>query len=256
MRDGLRYKIGIIRNGMYITDNLSYFNEPFKRFPLHRDFAVIIEPADETASEWFKRLENPRHDSLSADRITDPNRREKGRRVFGKLVEEIRSRIRERAKSQPSDSVELDELSDFFALDEKRIKDDIGMDTDPKLRKLRGVKRIKPRPSPSPNPRKVKLISERVLIPDWTNPSKRRIIFTPPITAEIALHVNATGLTYSERLNPVSTSEGQIENSAVVVSCIVDRRTSIDVIFDATYAGPVEISASRVEDEQRVGGTP
>lgn len=33
LRDGLGYTIGIIRNGMYITDNLANFNEPFKTVP-------------------------------------------------------------------------------------------------------------------------------------------------------------------------------------------------------------------------------
>ena len=135
IRDGLGYTIGIIRNGMYITDNLSYFNEPFKRFPLHRDFAVIIEPAGKSESEWFKRLENPRHDSLSAERITDPELRARGQKAFEKLAKEIRSRIRALAKSQPSNTLELDELNDFFVSDETRIEDDAGMETDPRSKK-------------------------------------------------------------------------------------------------------------------------
>ena len=56
LRDGLGYTIGIIRNGMYITDNLAKFNEPFKRFPLHREFAVVIEPDGPAESEWFRLL--------------------------------------------------------------------------------------------------------------------------------------------------------------------------------------------------------
>ena len=294
MRDGLGYTIGIIRNGMYITDNLSYFNEPFKRFPLHRNFAVIIEPAGKSESEWFKRLENPRHDSLSAERITDPELRAKGQKAFEKLAKEIRSRIRALAKSQPSDTLELDELNDFFVSDETRIKDDAGTETDPRSKKPTPVRPVKPQPptpvshrqtspddppgpgpgpgpgpepspdpeprpepGPTPRPRKimkpVELISERALIPDKSNPSRRQIRFTSPISAEIVLYADATGLTNSERLNPVSTSEGRIENSAVEVSCTAGQRTSIDVEFDAPYTGPVEISAYRVEEEQQTG---
>ena len=294
MRDSLGYTIGIVRNGMYITDNLSYFDEPFKRFPLHRDFAVIIEPAGKSESEWFKRLENPRHDSLSAERITDPERRASGQRIFEKLAKEIRDRIRALAKSKPSDTLELDELNDFFVSDETRIKDDDGIETDPQSRRLTTVRPVRPQPptpasrrqpspddppgpgpepgpepspgpgprpgpGPAPRPRKiatpVELESERVLIPDRSNPSRRQIRFTSPISAEIVLCVDATGLTDSERLKPVSTSEGRIENSAVVVSCTADRRTSIDVVFDAPYTGPVEILAYPVEEEQQTGGT-
>ena len=298
MRDGLGYKIGIIRNGMYITDNLFYFNEPFKRFPLHRDFAVIIEPAGENESEWFKRLENPRHDNLSAERITDPDLRAKGQKAFEKLAEGIRNRIRELAKSQPSDTLELVELNDFFASDETRTEDDAGMETAPQSKKPTPVRPVEPKPptsdsrkqtspddppipgpepgpkpidepSPDPDPRPepgpvprprmimkpVKLISERALIPDWSNLCKRQIKFTSPISAEIVLRAYATGLANSELLNPLSTSEGQIEKSAIEVSCTADQRISVDVVFDAPYTGPVEISAYRVEEEQQTGGT-
>ena len=283
MRDGLGYTIGIIRNGMYITDNLSYFNQPFKLFPLYRNFAVIIEPAGKNEGEWFKRLENPRHDSLSAGQITDPELRAKGQRIFEKLAKEIRNRIRELAMSQPSKTLELDELNEFFASDEARIEDDAGMETNPQSKKPTPVRPVRPQPptpgpdpgpepgpepspdpdppppdpEPTPRPKKivkpVKLISERVLIPDRSNPSKRQIKFTSPVSADIVLYADATGLTASERLNPVSTSEGRIKNSAVVVACTAGQRTSIDVVFDAPYTGPVEILASRVEEEQQRG---
>ena len=262
IRNGLRYKIGVIRNGMYITDNLSYFNEPFKRFPLHRDFAAIIEPAGDAESEWFKRLENPRHDNLSADRITDPDLRAIGQKAFGILAKEIRNSIRKQAKSQPSDTLELDELDHFFVSDETRTEDVAGMETHPSFKKLTTVTPVAPRPPkppkppkpPGPRSRKVNLISERVLIPDRSNPSKRQIKFTSPITEEIVLYVDATGMAYSERLMPVSTSKGQIENGAVIVSCTAAQRTSIDVVFDTPYTGPVEISASRVKAGQQAGG--
>lgn len=302
MRDGLGYKIGIVRNGMYITDNLSYFNEPFKRFPLHRDFAVIIEPNSETESEWFKRLENPRHDSLSADRITDPERRVIGQKAFEKLAKKIRSRIRTLAKSQPSNTLDLDELNDFFASDKTRTEDDTGIETDPQSKKLTPVNPVKPHPptsvsrketspddplesgpepepspdpeprppdpeprppqpepGPSPRPKKimesVELESERALIPDKSNPRRRQIIFSSPISAEIMLCVDATGLTNPERLNPVSTSKGHIEGNTIKAFCVADQRTRIDVVFDAPYVGPVQISASCVEKEQQTGGT-
>ena len=99
----------------------------------------------------------------------------------------------------------------------------------------------------------VELVSERALIPDKSNPSRRQIRFTSPVSADIVLYAEATGLTNSERLNPVSTSEGRIENSAVEVSCTAGQRTSIDVEFDAPYIGPVEISAYRVEEERQTG---
>ena len=65
-----------------------------KRFPLHRDFAAVIEPVGVHEGEWFKRLENPRHDDLSAERITDPVLRKQGQRSFERLAKQIRLAIR------------------------------------------------------------------------------------------------------------------------------------------------------------------
>lgn len=146
LRDGLGYTIGIIRNGMYITDNLTFFNEPFKRFPLHREFSIVVEPHGATESEWFKRLEGPQHNDLSAERIPDPSLREKGQKAFNLLAKKIRKRIRELARTEPIGRVELDELSDFFASEETRQEDEAGPNTDPKALKLVEIKRSSPRP--------------------------------------------------------------------------------------------------------------
>jgi hypothetical protein len=108
MREKLGYTIGIVRNGMHITGNFRNFGEPFKRFPLHRDFALVIEPAGTSEGEWFKRLENPSHDDLSAERITDPVLRKQGQKLFEELAGRIRRYIREMAKSEPGASMELE----------------------------------------------------------------------------------------------------------------------------------------------------
>lgn len=117
LREKVGYTVGIIRNGMYITNNLSSFNEPFKRFPLYREFIALVEPIDKEASEWFKRLENPSHDNLSADRITDPNKRKLGQKLFKELASLIRNVIKNFAKTEIKDSLELNELNDFFRTD-------------------------------------------------------------------------------------------------------------------------------------------
>lgn len=117
------YTVGIVRNGMYITNNLSNFGESFKRFPLYREFVALIEPNDKQSGEWFKRVENPSHDSLSAERITDENKRKTGNKIFTELAKKIRSTIKEFARPQTQDSVELDELNEFFSLDNSEASD-------------------------------------------------------------------------------------------------------------------------------------
>ncbi len=283
LREGLGYTIGIIRNGMYITDNLAHFNEPFKRFPLHRDFAVIIEPAGQTEGEWFKRLENPRHDDLSAERVTDPQLREQGERAFVKLAKQIRDRIRELAKSEPTGTVELDELSDFFASDTTRQDDDEGPETDPRSLKPTPIKRssvkskptvwpnsededqppgpgpepgpgpivpgpphpVPPGPTPRPQPQAQPIIleNERNLIPDTKTPQKRRVFFTSPVSGSIVLYTEATGLSTPDRLGVRGVSGGTAKADGIEVTCIKGQRVILEVEFDAPYVGPIETSA-------------
>lgn len=289
LRDGIGYTIGIIRNGMYITDNLAYFNEPFKRFPLHRDFAVIIEPEGSSESEWFKRLENPRHDALSADRITDPHLREKGQKAFEKLAKEIRARIRAAAKSEPEDSIDLDELNEFFATDGSRAEDPKGTETDPRAKKPTAIKPSKPKkpqpepeqfgdnddppgpgpgpgptppgpgpvppgPGPKPRPRAtrnpVELIAERALIPDASRRSLRRLLFTSPVTGNLLIVTKASGLNSEEDLPIITTTVGHIEKGAIKVSCTENDRVTVDVEFDVAYAGPIEMYAFEVEEDR------
>lgn len=145
LRDGLGYTIGIVRNGMYITDNFAHFDEPFKRFPLHREFSLIIEPIGEQSGEWFKRLEGPKHDDLSAERISDPTLRRIGQKAFEKLAREIRKYIREQARAEPTSSQAIDELSDFFATDSTKQEDDTGTETDPRQLRPKPVTRSQPK---------------------------------------------------------------------------------------------------------------
>ena len=281
LRDGMRYTVGFIRNGMYITDNLRYFDEPFKRFPLHKEFAVIIEPRGLEESEWFKQLENPSHNSLSADRITDPEKRELGKRLFGELAREIRAYLRKIAVSPPTESIDLDELNEFFVIDGKRTEDEIGTETDPRAKQLTTMKRtrtygplrggrsygtpedpqlpgersgVNPGPSPRPRHRRrkaipnVDLISERALILDTKNLKKRRLIFTSPVNSKLSINIVASGLNSSEKLAVATTSIGQVRNGEVEITCRQRDRYTLDVEFEYAYQGPVEFHAYQTND--------
>lgn len=287
LREGLGYTVGIVRNGMYITDNLSNFNEPFKRFPLHQEFAVVIEPAGKAEGEWFKRLEGPKHNDLSAERITDPKMRQAGEVLFSALAKQVRDRIRDLAKSAPASTLELDELNDLFASEKTKIEDEEGLEQDPKSFKPTQIRPTPPRPSPktprpggetpSPGPRPkpdptpdppqpgppgpgpvprprilvepVILERERATIPDRSNLRKRRILFTSPATGNICLSVDATGLSEPEGLRIVSTTNGELAAGAVTVTCVAGKRMAVDVEFETEYAGAIELSAFRIEDD-------
>lgn len=287
LREGLGYTLGVVRNGMYITDNFANFKEPFKRFPLYREFAAIVEPAGLEEGEWFKRLENPRHDQLAAERITEPKLRAIGQRAFESLAGQIRERLRELAKPTPQSSMQLDELSDFFASDEERSWDDEGLETDPRSFKPSPVKPAKPEasertdkeleeladdfvpdhvpepmpepnpephpvpPGPTPRPRyfvsSVRLAGERNVIPDVTDLRKRRLFFTAEATGLLAVYVHASGLNTPERIKIIRSSAGNVRLGGVSLNCFAGVRTSVDVTLETPYSGPIEIFAAKLD---------
>lgn len=115
VRDGLPKKLAIIRNGMIITDSLEHFGDKFARFNLSKEFIAIVEPKEHDGNALIKKLENPRHDGLSAQRINDPHKRAEAEVAIKKLIKLIRSEIKEATSGASDTEVAIDELTEFFA---------------------------------------------------------------------------------------------------------------------------------------------
>jgi len=115
LEDGLPKKVGIARNGMLITTGLKDFGDTFERFPGARDFIALVTPAPD-ASRLMKTLENPKHDNFSAERISDPKKRQNAERAMKALRQALRTAIREATSVATEEEVSIDELSSYFAL--------------------------------------------------------------------------------------------------------------------------------------------
>ena len=113
--EGMPRRIGFIRNGMLITDNLKHFGHPLARFPGSRDFVVLVEPENADTSAFLKKLENPSHDGFSAERINDPGKRADAACAMKQLGRELRNIIKETTGVKHEGAVVLDELGRFFA---------------------------------------------------------------------------------------------------------------------------------------------
>ena len=115
IEENMPRRVGIIRNGMLITDNLRHFGQALARFPGSRDFVVLVEPVDDAAGKLLKKLENPAHDGFSAQRISDPAKRGAAEAAMKKLGLQLREMIRETTGVKHEGAVVLDELGRFFA---------------------------------------------------------------------------------------------------------------------------------------------
>ncbi len=124
--EGFPKRIGILRNGMYITDELGNFGDRFRRFPMHSDFIALVEPVDEDAGKWMKILENPKHDSLDPERLSNDADRKAAKKAGKELANKIREHVKAFAKAASGPETDLDELSQFFAVDPKGVEHEDG----------------------------------------------------------------------------------------------------------------------------------
>jgi hypothetical protein len=111
VKEGFCKKVCFVRNGMNIADNLEHFGEKFLRFPLYKDFVALVEPLEDFGITLFKKLENPKHDGFSAERLSSEVQRDIATRAMVKLGKSIREAIKTQSLEKPKNTVSIDELS-------------------------------------------------------------------------------------------------------------------------------------------------
>jgi len=108
-------KVFIVRNGMVITDSLEHFGDKFVRFNMYQEFVAVVTPLDKDGSAFIKKLEDPKHQELSAEGLPDEEKRAHARRVMKKLAQEIRNVIKEHTLTQFESEQSLDEMRNYFS---------------------------------------------------------------------------------------------------------------------------------------------
>ncbi|WP_147372779.1 hypothetical protein [Henriciella mobilis] len=139
----------IVRNGMYITDNLRDFGDAFRTFSGTRPFVAVLEPGpDEDGrafSEFLKRMENPEHDNFSAERLDDSREIREARAQVRKLAKTVREAIRSAAGVRESESTSLDELARYFQGDPQQAENAKANERDPERFRTGRARRTKAR---------------------------------------------------------------------------------------------------------------
>jgi len=153
IEEGMPCRVGFIRNGMLITDNLRHFGHPLQQFRGSRDFVVVVEPKDKGAGVLLKKLENPAHDGFSAERLPDAAKRDEAAKAMRRLGKELRDIIKATTGVKHEGSVVLDELGRFFSEAGKTDKpDDPNAEHDPERYTYDSKRRkSKSRKAPSPS---------------------------------------------------------------------------------------------------------
>jgi hypothetical protein len=289
VRDGLPKRVRIVRNGMAITDELSNFGDKFAVFPMYRDFVALVEPGSSDGSKFVKRLENPRHDGLSAERLADPQKRREASLIMKRLAKEIRQAIKDEALPKFETTVALDELTEFFddrdpadkppqtsneenpevlvykPVDPRRT--DVGADTQGGQGRSggggtgrgrggkgrgrgSGTGRGRGGRGRKGGGQPVQLADVRNVLVAAGGGANRRLYFTPDESCHASVTVLAAGMDQPAQLTVTTVDTGHVQNGSIVLDVTGGQRTSLLVAFGETYDGPIELVASRVTTEE------
>lgn len=274
--EGMPRKVGILRNGMVISDNLKSFGQSFSRFSMCRDFICVVEPANKQASSVLREMESPRHDEISVERVDDPARQRKLRAEMKALATWIRETIKSSTTSQTATTITLDELNEFFAApgDPDTAKDSGDAERNPVEIVVRGPNQTNPPKTGRGNDgdsgsaggkskndksggstsgdrkgqgrgsvggrggRAIPYSSARTALPAVGTDRRRFIAFTPDRDGLATLEIFSPGISGEETLS--LTKFGDIVcTKSPKLKLKKGVRFSVEVEFDRPYAGPI-----------------
>ena len=273
-KQGFPRRLGILRNGMYIADNLKHFGHAMARFPMSRDFVAVLEPDDRDTSGKVRDMESPRHDEISAERIDDLALKNRMKSAMKQVGDWVRSTIRASTTKPAEGEILLDEMNRFFSKPSAgpSIPDPSNTNDDPERTNLAsspnplrplygegkagnsgsagGLKKSKSKGGKttggtpgsgrgSVGGRGGKTISISELRSSGQG-HVRRIAFTPNASGAGKLDISAVGVAIDEAL-AIKSIDGIACGKAPRIELVQDERKSIDVEFDFAFAGPIRV---------------
>ncbi|MEN5300692.1 hypothetical protein [Pseudomonas sp. TWI628] len=274
-------RVGFVRNGMLITDNLRNFGHAFSssRFS-GADFIALIQPCDESSGKLLKKLENPAHNAFSAERISAPEIRRSAEKAMRSLGKKLRQMITTSTTVHAEDSLVLDELGKFFAYHGKSEPEaDPLAENDPETYtysatrtntqrrniptkgtegythsgnggnggQRRGRGNVGGGGAERPIRRTaVNLEDVRNRLGDTTK--RRTLYFSAPVSGRLELKIQATGVNTPEPLHPSKVEAAIIKDGKILVDVIEGERKIISIEFGEAYDGPIEVEAFSSEE--------
>jgi uncharacterized membrane protein YgcG len=103
-------KICVLRNGMFITDNMN----KLRRFNDYKDFVGVFECLSTKGNELLRAMEPPRHNEFEPDRLPTREEQAKGRKALNEIAKWIKDILAKNAKDEPSEVTSIDELKSLF----------------------------------------------------------------------------------------------------------------------------------------------
>lgn len=109
--EGLPKRVAILRDGMFITAELSQL----KRFSDFKDFVAVFRCLSEKGNKLLRAMEPPRHDDFEPQRLHDPETQRRGKAALRDIGSWVRETLKQHARDPISEETTLDELAEYFS---------------------------------------------------------------------------------------------------------------------------------------------
>jgi len=103
-------RVGVVRNGMLITDRLN----GLKRLSEFKPFVALLTFQSDKGNRILRQMEPPAHDAFEPSRIDDDKERRAVQRELNKIAKWVREQLGRFAKDAVQDTVEVNELAELF----------------------------------------------------------------------------------------------------------------------------------------------
>ncbi|MGS1015062.1 hypothetical protein ACVCL0_04180 [Rhodanobacter sp. UC4450_H17] len=283
-KDGFPRRLGILRNGMYIADNLKHFGHPMARFPMSKDFVALLEPANRDTSSQIRDMESPRHDEISPERIDELDKRKRYKSAMKAVGTWVRETIKASTTKPAEAVILLDEMNRFFSNPSagKVIPDPTNINNDPERPKI-ALKPTAPKPrtgsgdtgeSGSSGGLKQSKTKSGQTSGERQGPGRgvaggrggrsipyfglrssksgsgatRLVALTPEESATVILEIVATGVSSNEALG-IRSIGGTPCSRSPRVFLEQGARANFEIEFDTPYSGPIRVVLTPIDGE-------
>lgn len=282
LEENLPKKVCILRNGMFISENIA----GLKSFSDFKEFSAVFTCGSEAGNGLLRAMEPPRHDDFEPELLLDKNEKIRGKKAIKEIAAMVRKALEKHAKDPVSEITSIDELKEFFGdenesgggknneesdplgniiIRAKQMKSkslastkagleaglglddgDLGGDDNTEHRGSTVTQSDNPKQKGAgDNPTKslVALQNVRAIM---QNGNSRKIFFTPTKTGVIQLKMLQVGADAEYEVAIHDTSAGLLKDSGVALEVTKGQRVAIEIGMKQEYLGALKVVAYEI----------
>lgn len=279
LEEGLPKVVGVLRNGMFITDALP----GLKRFGDFKDFVALVECQSEKGLKLLREMEPPKHDTFEPQLLSDPQKRDKAKKGLTDLANWVRDMLKRHAKNPVAEETEVDEMAEFFGDDDPQSDNrKEGEDVNPE-----GAISIQARPfrrngkaqTPNAGPggsggggggdgpgdddddgpgtgggsggEKGKGGGEAIHLADVrqvkNSTTSRSVFFTPEKSGKVRVELFDCGAELDSKLDVVTADSGTVKGGEITnLKVVAGKRVTLHVELAAAFEGALKVVAHEI----------